>query len=83
MISFQTLKQVVSRMFPNSDVALRQEFDGTVHAVVIHRFNQMDLIQDVVSSLKRLAPAAIPVLSGVRKPHRWASAPYNRRRRNA
>ena len=81
MISFQTLKQALGFMFPRSDVAVRQEFDGTVHAVVIHRFHPMDLVQEGMHALAALAPRAIPSRTHFRKPHRWASAPYNKRRK--
>jgi hypothetical protein len=81
MISFQTLKQALAFMFPHSDVALRQEFDGTVHAVVIHRFHPIDLVREGMNALVAMAPRAIPSRTQFSKPHRWASAPYNKRRK--
>jgi hypothetical protein len=81
MISFQTLKQALAFMFPRSDVALRQDMQGGVEAVVIHRFHPMDLVQEGMNALTAIAPRAIPSRTHFRKPHRWASAPYNKRRK--
>ena len=81
MNTFQALKQALAFMFPRSDVALRHEFDGTVHAVIIHRFNPMDLLVKGTDALTAFVPRAIPSRTQFRKPHRWASAPYNKRRK--
>ena len=81
-ISHQELKRALCFMFPRSEVLV--DFDlqkSYIDISILQRLSFMDIANQGVDCLRLLAPRAIPSRISYRRPHRWASAPYNRRKK--